>query len=100
MEIFLVLIINPYFSRVPEILLFKTKFEAVQFIINEIDSQLENQKTFVSGLKGDKDTHMANYKKFLEEYNEVYFYGEYRDYFTTYEPYEVRYRIEQKELNT
>ena len=97
-NIFVVMIINPYLSKLPEILLFKDELSSKKFIIDEIDSKLEAQKGYVCGLKGNKEQHLKKYVDFLEENSEVCYYGEYLDYFNTLEPYEMKYIIEKKEL--
>lgn len=87
---------NPYISSFPHTHLFFDKQDAICHILNEITDLLEDQKSTVSGLKGDKKKHIDNYRHFLIENDMLYFYGEYIDYYNTMEPYELQYKIECK----
>ena len=69
--------------------------EAKTYIINDIIYLLNKQTQFVSGLKGNFENHIANYKTFLEQNDKVYFFGEYREYPETNE-YIYSYIIQNK----
>ena len=60
-KIYLVLIINPYQCKLPEILVFNSKNSSKTYIIKEIDEMMEEQKQFVCALKGDKNVHKNKY---------------------------------------
>jgi|TARA_B100000963_G_C22637031_1_gene678178 hypothetical protein len=74
---------------------FIDKFDSLDscyvYVMEWINNELERQKNFVCGLKGDKNKHIENYMSFLKENNYLHFYGE----FTTVssEPYEYKWLI-------
>ena len=57
----------------------ESKEDAKLFIIESIEYHLNQQQNFVSGLKGNLQKHLDNYKKYLNDHDEVYFYGEYNE---------------------
>ena len=99
MSIYLLSIVDPFSSaNIPLTILFSNYNNARKYILEDINNSLEEQKNYISGLKGVKDIHMEKYREFLYENDEVYFYGEYKDYYNTLEPYEIKYKIELKEI--
>ena len=56
---------------------------------------MEFQKDTISGLKGEKQLHYEKYKTFLNQYDLLYYYGEYKDYYNVLEPYDIKYAIEK-----
>ena len=99
MELYLLYKVDPYSSsNIPNTYLFKNKKNAYEFVLEEINNMLEGQNNYVCGLKGDKNSHLCKYKNFLEENSMLYYYGEYQNYYETLEPYEYKYKIEQKTI--
>ena len=70
----------------------ESKEEAQQFIMESIEYHLNQQQQFVSGLKGNLQKHLDNYTKYLNDHDEVYFYGEYNEIFNNPE-YVYKYWI-------
>lgn len=100
-NLYVVLKIDPYQSNIPNLILFSNIKKSKEFIMSEVIEMLEFQTETVSGLKGNKDTHIKNYQKFLDKYNMLYYYGEYKDYYNMLEmdPYEIKYVIEEHSVN-
>jgi hypothetical protein len=73
-------IYNEYISSEPEILYFKSIVQTRKYILDIINNNLEQQIYYVSGLKGNKISHLNKYKKFLINNNKLYYYGEYKQY--------------------
>jgi hypothetical protein len=73
---------------------FFTKEDAEIFIIESIEYHLNLQVKFVSGLKGNLEKHLENYKKYLKKNNEIYFFGEYNEICNNSE-YVYKYWIEK-----
>ena len=101
-EVYVVYKIKPYHSNLPIITIFYEKKSAYKFIISEVEYLLEEQSKNISGLNGDKNKHIQKYKEFLKTNNELYYYGEYLDYYlhNELEPYEIKYKIESKIIQT
>lgn len=89
--------IIPYISSFPKTYVFINKDKVYSFIINEISTLLYEKQLSLSGLKGTIHNHTEKYKKYLLENDELYYYGEYIDYYDL-EPYEIQYKIEYKSI--
>jgi hypothetical protein len=62
---------------------FNTIDDVYIFMQEYLENNLNNQKTsYISGLKGDINTHIRNYLKFFKEYNYLNYYGEFKNPFT------------------
>lgn len=81
---------NEKFTSIDE---FNNLDDCYKFILNDIESLLEQQTKFISGLKGNLKTHLEKYKKYLINNNLVYFYGEYNE-ITYNNEYVYKYWIE------
>ena len=97
-DIFVVLKTDPYVSSTPILFLFSSLNKAKNYILNEIDELMELQKDTISGLKGEKQLHYEKYEAFLNQYDLLYYYGEYKDYYNVIEPYDIKYVIEKHKL--
>ena len=87
-------------SDVPIVSVFDTIDKSQKFILNDIDNIL-NYNNFISDdiIKEWKAIQIQKYKKFLEKYDLLYYYGEYKNYYDISEPYQIKYKIEKHKIN-
>jgi hypothetical protein len=64
---------------------------AYEYVKDWLDGQLEKQKKFICGLKGNKEQHIEKYITLLKNENYIHFYGEYKT--ESDEPYEYKWMV-------
>lgn len=91
------LIYDEYISSKPEIIYFKSINEIYKYILDFINNDLEDQKLYISGLKGIKECHLKKYKNYLISNNKLYYYGEYSEY-KKEKPYLLKFIIDRNTI--
>lgn len=87
-------------SDIPVVTVYDTIDKSKKFIIDDIDNIL-NYNNFIEEdkIKKWKATQIEKYKIFLEKYDLLYYYGEYKNYYDISEPYQIKYKIEKHKIN-
>lgn len=98
--IYIVLKLDISNSDIPVVTVYDTIDKSKKFIIDDIDNIL-NYNNFIAEniIKEWKAIQIEKYKIFLEKYDLLYYYGEYKNYYDTSEPYQIKYKIEKHEIN-
>lgn len=87
-------------SDIPVVTVYDTIEKSKKFIIDDIDNIL-NYNNFIGEdiIKDWKAIQIEKYKNFLEKYDLLYYYGEYKNYYDISEPYQIKYKIEKHKIN-
>jgi len=92
MSIYILIGIDPFAQPgIDFIFKFDTMDIIYEYIEDWLTKKLTTQRYFLSGLKGNIETHIKNYMEYLKENNELLFYGEYKT--DNIEPYTYKWNI-------
>ena len=98
--VYIVLKFDTSNSDIPVVNVYDTIYKSKKFIIDDIDNIL-NYINFIEENKFNKwkAIQIEKYKIFLEKYDLLYYYGEYKNYYDCSEPYQIKYKIEKQKIN-
>lgn len=89
-------------SDIPVISVYNSINKSKKYIINEIDNYLNynindnlmNQEEINTW----KLIQLDKYKAFLDKYDLLYYYGEYKHFYDVLEDYQIKFKIEKHEI--
>jgi len=88
------------YSDVPVINVYNSSYKSKKYIIDDIDNILNYNNVITDdNIIQWKAIQLEKYKNFLDKYDLVYYYGEYKNYYDVSEPYQIKYKIQKHIIN-